>query len=193
MENKKCTKCGAEKPIGEFAPTKQQLKGGVKSWCRECEREYKRQWVQKNPVRRRDQINGWKASNREKVRGWNREYSARIRRENPVKSHAWERRARLKREYGVTPEWFDAQVISQNNQCEICGGPPPAKGFSIDHCHLTKRVRALLCSGCNTALHKMERNIEWVRKAEAYLGRHGDESSRPPTRSANETLWGDPV
>jgi hypothetical protein len=184
---KQCATCKLDKQLAEFAPTKQQLKFGVKSVCRQCDKEYKRKWVEANPVRQRDQVNGWKASNRDKVRGWNREYSARIRKEKPEQWAMYERRARLKREYGVTPEWFEVKYKEQQGLCAICGLVPTGKGLCIDHCHKTGVARELLCTQCNTTLHKMELEIEWVRKAEAYLQRH-DEESNPVARYTYEAV-----
>jgi hypothetical protein len=169
---KRCADCKIEKVLADFGPTTQQLKFGVKSRCRDCEKEYKRKWVQADPVRRARQdeaTRNWQANNREKVRAWNRDYKKRRFQEKPEQFRAYERKCRLKRMYGVTPEWFDEQAEKQNGMCKICGGPPESKGLCIDHNHKTGQVRALLCTRCNTALHKMENDLGWIRKAEAYL------------------------
>ena len=194
MENqvKVCADCKVEKNVSEFAPTKQQLKFGVKSRCRDCEREYRREWVKRNPVRQRDQVNGWKATNREKIRAANREYAARIRKEKPEQLAVYNRRAMLKRNYGVTQEWYEKQKAEQNNRCAICDGPPPAKGLSIDHCHKTGKTCELLCTMCNTSIHKLETHLDWVAKAEAYLRKHGrwpHEDLDPPSSRSHEALW----
>ena len=174
MPEKVCSTCKVPKELDAFAPTKQKLRFGVRSVCRDCERDYKREWVKKDPIRKLKQVAEWKASNREKVRAWNRAYSKRMRKERPEQLALYELRARLKREYGVTIEWRNSKREAQNNICAICGGPPGTLGLAIDHNHNTGKVRDLLCCQCNTGLHKMERDIEWIRKAAAYLARHGD-------------------
>ena len=171
MQFKTCAKCFQPKELTFFSPTKQQLKFGVRSWCKECTKEYQREWATKNPSRPQKATQKYKASNREKIREWNRQYAARIRKEKPEKSKEWELRARLKRLYGVTPEWRDQTIVEQEGRCAICGGLPGKLGLSIDHDHKTGKARALLCNQCNTGLHKMEQDIEWIRKAEQYLRR----------------------
>jgi Recombination endonuclease VII len=169
---KRCADCKIEKKLADFGPTTQQLKFGVKSRCRECEREYKRRWVQADPVRRAKQdasTRAWQKSNREKVREWNKNYKRRRAAERPEQFRAYERKCRLKRTYGVTLEWVDEQFEKQGGRCAICRGLPGQKGLMIDHCHKSKKVRKLLCSMCNFSLHKLEQDIEWAEKAIAYL------------------------
>lgn len=169
---KRCADCKIEKMLDQFGPTKQQLKFGVRSRCFECERKYKQKWAESNPAGRANQdaaTKRWQLNNREKIRHWNKEYKKRRFQERPEQFRAYERKCRLKRMYKVSPEWYARQCELQGGKCKICDGPPDAKGLCIDHCHDTGTVRALLCNGCNTALHKMERDIGWIRKAEAYL------------------------
>jgi hypothetical protein len=190
MDNqiKLCATCKVEKPLSEFAPTKQQLKFGVKSVCRDCDREYKRQWVLKNPVRQREQISGWKASNREKVRAWNRDYAARMRKERPEQAKLYEARARFKREYGITLDERDAMIAGQNGLCSICHRKPGVKGLCVDHCHASGKVREMICSACNMAVGMAEEVPDWLESIAAYLRRHDEDPDPPPSRS-HEALW----
>lgn len=58
----------------------------------------------------------------------------------------------------------------QEGLCAICRRQI---GFTrethVDHCHLTGKVRGLLCSGCNRALGGAEDNVETLRRMIAYL------------------------
>jgi hypothetical protein len=67
---------------------------------------------------------------------------------------AYEReRRRTLRKYGLTAEDFDRMLASQQGRCRGCGTTDPGrKGWHIDHCHVTGRVRCLLCNRCNTVL-----------------------------------------
>ena len=72
-----------------------------------------------------------------------------------------ENRARqLKHRYGITIEEYDKMLISQNNGCAICGKETAynsgEKRLHVDHCHITGKVRGLLCSQCNTTLGHLE-------------------------------------
>jgi hypothetical protein len=64
----------------------------------------------------------------------------------------YEHRRRLRR-YGITQQDYDALFEQQCGRCRGCGTDVPgAKGWCIDHDHKTGRVRALMCSPCNTVL-----------------------------------------
>ncbi len=84
------------------------------------------------------------------------------RRANPEKERAASRRKR----YGVTQEQVDELLLAQNGVCRICSMPNPD---SVDHCHVTGRVRGLLCRACNAGLGLFQENLEVMRAAAAYL------------------------
>jgi len=75
------------------------------------------------------------------------EYRARC-----IASHAKGRRANsLKFRYGISLREYELRLALQNGACAICRKKP--KGLlCVDHCHLTGKVRGLLCSKCNSAL-----------------------------------------
>lgn len=64
-------------------------------------------------------------------------------REQRLKRKLWE-------DYRLTAEQYAAMVNAQDSMCAICRKPPaPGKRLSVDHCHATGVVRALLCTYCN--------------------------------------------
>jgi len=105
-----------------------------------------------------------KAQHAERMRTW---YKSPRNREQ-AKFSAW--RYDLKKKYGMVPEEFDAMLLRQGGLCAICKCLLQGKHKPhVDHCHTTGVNRGLLCTGCNTALHKMERDIQWGEAAKAYL------------------------
>lgn len=72
--------------------------------------------------------------------------------------------------YGLATSQVDALLIAQKGLCAICGKPP--KRVCVDHNHKTRKVRGVLCSGCNLKLGVIE-NSEFRRRALAYLRRTG--------------------
>lgn len=75
-----------------------------------------------------------------------------------------EQRRRL-RKYGLTQELYDELLLSQNGLCPGCGTDDPGpKGWNIDHCHKSGKVRALLCMRCNTTLGLMEEDPSLLRR-----------------------------
>jgi hypothetical protein len=61
-------------------------------------------------------------------------------------------------------------IIDQNSKCASCGDMLGinAKNICIDHNHITKIVRKILCQKCNAALGFMEENVEKILKLAEY-------------------------
>jgi hypothetical protein len=77
----------------------------------------------------------------------------------------------LKRRYGITVAEYDRLLREQGGVCAICDGPPGqrAKYFHVDHCHVTGRVRGLLCRPCNKGLGAFRDRSEVIRSAITYV------------------------
>jgi tetratricopeptide (TPR) repeat protein len=43
--------------------------------------------------------------------------------------------------------------------------------LAVDHCHITKKIRGLLCTNCKMALGKFQDSIEYLKKAVEYMER----------------------
>lgn len=83
--------------------------------------------------------------------------------------------AAVKRKYGLTKNDYAGMLLAQHGVCAICGGPEKTKKhgrFSVDHCHATGKVRALLCSRCNLVLGKLEDSPEICAIMHSYLLTH---------------------
>jgi hypothetical protein len=86
----------------------------------------------------------------------------------------------LKQWYGLTVDQYDSMVKQQNNSCAICdivfdSGIKGTKPH-VDHCHVTGRVRGLLCSKCNTLLGMANDNKVVLENAITYLDRSQDDT-----------------
>ena len=80
----------------------------------------------------------------------------------------------LMRMYGIDTNVYNQILESQNYTCAICGSNETGgrgKYFSVDHCHVTKKVRGLLCKSCNIMLGEAKDNTRILSKAIEYLGR----------------------
>jgi hypothetical protein len=74
----------------------------------------------------------------------------------------------LKSKYGITPNQYEAMVARQGGVCAICKKPPKTRRLSVDHDHVSKRVRGGCCYHCNRYL--IARNTrETARRILAYL------------------------
>lgn len=83
---------------------------------------------------------------------------------------AYQRERMMKRNYhGFSADQYNALFESQGGLCAICKRPETyvhhgnVQPLSIDHCHKTHRVRALLCARCNAALGLLEENPDVIQ------------------------------
>lgn len=84
-----------------------------------------------------------------------------------------ERLYRYLTNYNITINDYEALLHSQNNKCAICNSSHSnhknSKHFFVDHCHITKQVRGLLCHKCNAALGLFRDNEDYMYKAIQYI------------------------
>lgn len=120
---------------------------------RERHAKHARAHNKKNPEMVRERHNRWKKNNPERYR-------------------ILQQKASLKKKYGITIEERDLILASQHGRCAICRtDKPTSKGWFVDHCHLTNRVRGILCQHCNSVLgYSMERETT-LKAAIKYLKR----------------------
>lgn len=169
-----CVKCVTVKPFSEFVSDKQRPDGKY-LWCKDCQREPRAEWYEKNRDRQRALAKIWRTNNREKQRLATKQWKRKFKATYPDLAARRTRAHNLKHFYGITIEDFDSMFRAQNGRCAICGTKKQdAKGdrFHVDHNHDTKKVRGLLCSNCNTILGYAKENIETLKAAIDYLERH---------------------
>lgn len=121
----------------------------------------------------------------------------RCRQEDPVRK----RRYRLKENYDISLEAWSALYTRQAGRCAICACQLPELAemqrsiprknktqWSTDHCHLTGKVRGILCHGCNVGIGYFREDVEVVRRAIKYL-----ESHRPTTDSQSHPIFSNQI
>ncbi len=81
-----------------------------------------------------------------------------------------QRRWRLKKHYGLTPEEYDSMLDRQQGLCAICSSEMEQP--NIDHNHETGAVRDLLCLGCNLAIGHLKDDPDRAMALALYLERH---------------------
>ncbi len=161
---------------------KEERKAYNKEW-----NEKNKEWRKKYREEHRDAISKdakvYRQENKEKIKDYTkkyrqdkkkerREYLKKWRQQNPEKNDEINREWQLAR-YGVTGEWYEAQMVAQGGKCAICGTTEPGKGrrskyMCVDHDHETGRVRGLLCHKCNLALGLFA-SSQNLQKAQEYL------------------------
>lgn len=83
----------------------------------------------------------------------------------------------LKRRYGITVQQYGEILDRQGGRCAICGADACCTGrnFSVDHCHVTGKVRGLLCSLCNKGIGSLRDSPNLLARAIQYLVANGDQ------------------
>ena len=151
-QEKWCNGCDSIKPVADFCKNRTS-KTGLSSWCRECNKKYRRTQQPLRPRKLlskdrsrancRKQMNKWAAKNRDRIN----EY-------------------RLKRIYGINTEEYERKFTEQGGKCFICKKTSKNR-LSVDHNHETGEVRSLLCSRCNFEVGIHEKDV--TKNAEKYL------------------------
>lgn len=81
-------------------------------------------------------------------------------------------RTDLLKKFGINADQYDAMLKEQNNVCAICSKPELCNRLlAVDHNHVTKKVRGLLCTNCNMAIGKFQDSINNLKKAIEYMER----------------------
>lgn len=77
------------------------------------------------------------------------------------------------RKYGITFEDYKNKIDLQNNKCDICKEDlDNGKHTCVDHCHITGKVRGILCRKCNTILGHAKDNTQTLKNAVKYLKKY---------------------
>lgn len=69
---------------------------------------------------------------------------------------------------------FAKVLIQQDNRCPICGrrfDDQKIRPF-IDHCHVSKQIRGLLCPQCNAGLGLLGDSVRLLAAAIVYLDQY---------------------
>lgn len=75
--------------------------------------------------------------------------------------------------FGITLAEYESLLEEQSSRCRLCGEKEKIdnriKNLAVDHDHKTGKVRGLLCNRCNRALGMFSDDINFLKKAIAYL------------------------
>lgn len=158
MSTKVCTKCGIEKPLTEFGKDR-SARDGLHQHCLICKRLARKRWREAHPEEAKEQFRVWSETNYSKHLARNRHWQA----GNRDKVHA----SMLMSRYKLTPVEYQRMYDAQSGMCVICGD---AGKLVVDHKHNdTKKVRALLCTRCNTGLGLLRESVDILLAAIGYL------------------------
>lgn len=170
---KTCTGCKIEQDENNYCLNR-NAKDGLNHRCNKCRKQYyqknrekilkeKQQYFIMNKEEIRIRKNLWHKTFREK---YPEKYKERVkiqyqRRKKQLKEY------KLKTKYGLTFDDINKMLLEQNNLCKICLNILTKP--NVDHCHITGKVRGLLCGNCNTAIGLMKEDLSILNRAHMYL------------------------
>lgn len=79
---------------------------------------------------------------------------------------------RYKERYGITYEEYRAMLLNQNRLCFLCGThelESRNQKLCVDHCHVSGKIRKLLCHNCNCALGLLKDDVKILERVINYL------------------------
>ncbi len=108
----------------------------------------------------------------------NRARVSRWRRDNKQRAVLLDKSKHLQKKFGISLDEYRALHEAQDGRCAICGdretarrrGGDSPRDLAVDHCHITGKVRGLLCFMCNTSLGRIEGRVSAFAD---YLSQHG--------------------
>lgn len=143
-------RCQASDCGKEFeAPVRKQGGGRHSKWCSHTCRS--REWARGNKDKRAESLLRYDSKESSKEHKRARTRSATL------------------RKYGVTEDWYQNQLLRQRQKCAGCGSTIDRDSGRIDHCHVTGKVRGLLCNNCNWALGHTKDDPKILRRLMSYL------------------------
>lgn len=152
-----CSVCKKEKIKSEYTKDEQK---SCSPRCRGCRCKYRK---------------SFRSLNKEHVNEQNKEYKSKH--SSKKKAKITSRKWFLSRHYGMSEIDYHNMSNKQNGTCAICLKPETVfdrrqgctRNLSIDHCHLTGKIRGLLCTKCNKGLGCFNDNQDLLNVAISYL------------------------
>lgn len=129
--------------------------------CKSCKSEYDKSYRTKNPERVREQRKQFRKDNSDRLKEKHKRWYA----DNKVLV----RRRVKEKTYGIPWSEVELMLDNQDGCCAICGDEFGDNVPQIDHCHVTGKVRGLLCRSCNTSLGGFKDDVNNLHAAIAYL------------------------
>lgn len=138
-------------------PEREKLKAHER-YMRLAEKGYYQKWVEEHPQSTREAFQKWKSAHLEEIKEYKRAWS-------------------LRERYSMSVEEYEKLLGVQQSRCAICARDERAvdprttalRKLSVDHDHVTGKVRGLLCGSCNRALGLFGDDPEVLAAAETYV------------------------
>lgn len=147
---KTCSRCERRKSWAAFY-VEARNKDGRASACKKCYRAKEKDYRNKNRKAISARMKKYYGENRGEIRARQRDYR-----------------------YGLAPGDFKRLLAVQRGLCAICKEVPGGKnGPCVDHDHESGKIRAILCSNCNTSIGLLKESSVLAQQVAGYLKQCG--------------------
>jgi hypothetical protein len=139
-----CNSCGEIQNIENFNP---DSSGGLKGKCKYCLHLYEQKYHNRKPLSKDDFYHKISTNDR----------AERMHIKKIVRVH--------------NVDFSTALELRATKVCEICRKTEDDNGrrLAVDHCHITGKVRGILCNGCNRGIGYLGDDVERLENAIKYL------------------------
>ena len=103
-----------------------------------------------------------------KTPGYKQAYRSRLKSNGKLSDH--DRNYALKARFGIGLSDFRRMAESQNGKCGIC---EEVAALNVDHCHVSGKIRGLLCNNCNNGIGRFKDKPNVLERAAEYVRKHG--------------------
>lgn len=184
-----CSRCGIDYPDATFTKWSRR--------CRDCIKNREKEYYLSHKTEKAIRWKEYYVKNKKRLAEYDRNRPNRAKRLEQQRQHkklnrpavtATERRWRQANvdrhrqrdynlaKYGISQVEYLRMVEQQGGKCAVCRliptGKKPNGILHIDHCHVSGKIRALLCNKCNTALGLLRDDPEIATRAATYLRKH---------------------
>ena len=163
---KTCSRCTLTLSVSQFYKNRGN-KDGLSGYCKKCRAEYEKTYSA-NPKRKAARVT----------------YAKKWASKNVTHVAEWHRSRHIQTRYGLSEGEYEEMLTSQGGVCGICRNPETAvhwssisKRLSIDHDHVTGKVRGLLCDKCNRGLGYFGEDAARLHAASVYLSENSSKST----------------
>ena len=76
--------------------------------------------------------------------------------------------------YNISIEDYNELLNIQDSKCAICNRHISefTSRFDIDHCHVTGKIKGLLCNNCNAGVGLLNDDVNLIKNAIIYLNKY---------------------
>jgi hypothetical protein len=163
-----CNYCKIHKEFSEFHKDKSK-KNGVITICKVCISIKSKEYRLKNKDAIRNKKVKYHSEHSDEICRKSKEWYE----NNKDKASATARSYRLKNKYGLSKEDYFLLGEKQDWKCAICGSKESrnknSTNLSVDHSHITGKVRGLLCHPCNAGIGYLQEDIKIMKNSIKYL------------------------